>query len=91
MSDDAYKDFIDDLCKYGVLNEEDKPFVGYTNLIPLDLSEPEIKMIPLSVVSPSNSTDVLLLFLHKGLGKVLPVLTFQNCIWPLPVEPIWIK
>ena len=59
MSDEAYKDFIDDLCKYGVLNEEDKPFVGYTNLIPLDLSEPEIKMIPLSVVSPSNGTDML--------------------------------
>lgn len=59
MSHDAYKEFIDDLCKYEVLNEEDKPYVGYTNLIPWDLSEPEITMVPLSVVPPSSCNDML--------------------------------
>lgn len=49
MSQDEYQAFVNDLCKFGILEEQDKDYVSCSSLVPLDLSIPacEItKMVP---------------------------------------------
>ena len=46
MSKEDYRALIDDLCKYGILTEEDKNYVGYSNVVPLDFSEPVAEISP---------------------------------------------
>lgn len=52
MTREEYQAFVDDLCEYGVLNEEDKDYICYSILTPLTSWSGSCRVVPDVPYSP---------------------------------------
>lgn len=55
MAQEDYQALLDDLCKFGVLTEEDKGYLSYGGLQKLDLSEPSCVITPMVPGRPMDT------------------------------------